>query len=145
LYRSAVCTWTEPGRSLTLASEKVRAVVGKSQLVTCHCRERQLPFITILFFYEFQNHHFSCVAHAGSELQDTSIPTITGGKPGGDLVKQTLDHLVVSKLGNNKANVLAIAQGSSEVSISLVVDTADTEKAVKALHELIVASTRVNW
>ncbi|MDQ2692335.1 MAG: hypothetical protein M3Y68_09915 [Chloroflexota bacterium] len=31
-----------------------------------------------------------------------------------------------------------MAQGSSEVSISLVVDTADTERAVKALHELIV-------
>jgi aspartokinase len=35
-------------------------------------------------------------------------------------------------------NVLAIAHGSSDVSISLVVDMADTEKAVKALHELIV-------
>jgi len=45
---------------------------------------------------------------------------------------------VFSQLGNNGLNVLAIAQGSSEVSISLVVDTADTENAVKALHELIV-------
>ncbi|MBE0669109.1 MAG: aspartate kinase [Anaerolineales bacterium] len=45
---------------------------------------------------------------------------------------------VFSQLGNSKANVLAIAQGSSEVSISLVVDAADTETAVKALHELIV-------
>jgi len=45
---------------------------------------------------------------------------------------------VFSQLGNNGVNVLAIAQGSSEVSISLVVDTADTENAVKALHQLIV-------
>jgi aspartate kinase len=45
---------------------------------------------------------------------------------------------IFSQLGNNGVNVLAIAQGSSEVSISLVVDTADTECAVKALHELIV-------
>ncbi len=45
---------------------------------------------------------------------------------------------VFSQLGNNNVNVLAIAQGSSEVSISLVVDTADTENAVKALHELII-------
>jgi len=45
---------------------------------------------------------------------------------------------IFSKLGNKSVNVLAIAQGSSEVSISLVVDTADTEHAVKALHELIV-------
>ena len=45
---------------------------------------------------------------------------------------------VFSQLGNNNVNVLAIAQGSSEVSISLVVDSADTENAVKSLHELIV-------
>ncbi len=45
---------------------------------------------------------------------------------------------VFSQLGNHGVNVLAIAQGSSEVSISLVVDTADTENAVKALHELII-------
>jgi len=45
---------------------------------------------------------------------------------------------VFTQLGNNNANVLAIAQGSSEVSISMVVAAADTELAVKALHELIV-------
>jgi aspartate kinase len=45
---------------------------------------------------------------------------------------------VFSNLGNSKANVLAIAQGSSEVSISMVVAAADTELAVKSLHELIV-------
>ena len=45
---------------------------------------------------------------------------------------------IFTQLGNCGVNVLAIAQGSSEVSISLVVDAADTEKAVKALHELIV-------
>ena len=45
---------------------------------------------------------------------------------------------VFSQLGNSKANVLAIAQGSSEVSISMVVVAADTELAVRSLHELIV-------
>jgi aspartate kinase len=45
---------------------------------------------------------------------------------------------IFSQLGNKDVNVLAIAQGSSEVSISLVVDAADTENAVKSLHELIV-------
>ncbi len=45
---------------------------------------------------------------------------------------------VFSQLGNSKANVLAIAQGSSEVSISMVVVAADTELAVMSLHELIV-------
>ena len=45
---------------------------------------------------------------------------------------------VFTQLGNNKANVLAIAQGSSEVSISMVVAAADTELAVRSLHQLIV-------
>lgn len=46
---------------------------------------------------------------------------------------------VFSQLGKNNVNVLAIAQGSSEVSISMVVAAADTDNAVKALHELIVS------
>lgn len=45
---------------------------------------------------------------------------------------------IFSKLGDNNINVLAIAHGSSDVSISMVVETKDTECAVKALHELIV-------
>jgi len=45
---------------------------------------------------------------------------------------------IFSKLGEREINVLAIAHGSSDVSISMVVETADTENAVKALHELIV-------
>jgi aspartate kinase len=45
---------------------------------------------------------------------------------------------VFTQLGRKHANVLAIAQGSSEVSISMVVAAADTELAVRALHELIV-------
>ena len=44
---------------------------------------------------------------------------------------------VFSALGANNVNVIAIAQGSSEVSISLVVDAGDTQAALLALHELI--------
>jgi aspartate kinase len=45
---------------------------------------------------------------------------------------------IFSKLGEREINVLAIAHGSSDVSISMVVETKDTEVAVKALHELII-------
>jgi aspartate kinase len=45
---------------------------------------------------------------------------------------------IFSKLGSNSINVIAIAQGSSEVSISLVIDREDGDRAVCALHELIV-------
>jgi aspartokinase/homoserine dehydrogenase 1 len=41
-------------------------------------------------------------------------------------------------LGDEAVNVIAIAQGSSEVSISLVVDHTDAERALRALHALIV-------
>lgn len=44
---------------------------------------------------------------------------------------------VFSQLAKNGVNILAIAQGSSEVSINIVVNAADTKNAVNALHELI--------
>lgn len=44
---------------------------------------------------------------------------------------------VFQALGDRGVNVIAIAQGSSEVSISMIVDAADTTVAVQTLHELI--------
>lgn len=44
---------------------------------------------------------------------------------------------VFTALGNNKVNVVAIAQGSSEVSISLVVNAGDIQPALHVLHQLI--------
>jgi aspartokinase/homoserine dehydrogenase 1 len=41
-------------------------------------------------------------------------------------------------LGSSGVNVIAIAQGSSEVSISLVVSSQDTESAVRSVHGLIL-------
>jgi len=66
---------------------------------------------------------------------DVSIITVVGA---GMRHTPGVSGKVFSQLGENDINILAIAQGSSEVSISLVVDSADTEGAVKALHELIV-------
>ncbi len=45
---------------------------------------------------------------------------------------------IFQALGDTGCNVIAIAQGSSEVSISLIVDAAETQPAVQALHRLIV-------
>ena len=71
--------------------------------------------------------------------EDISIITVVGvgmrHTPG-------VSGKVFSQLGNNHVNVLAIAQGSSEVSISFVVEAADTENAVKALHEMIVGENK---
>lgn len=43
---------------------------------------------------------------------------------------------VFTTMGNNNVNVLAIAQGSSECSISFVVAQPDLERAVRCLHDL---------
>lgn len=45
---------------------------------------------------------------------------------------------VFSMMGDQKVNVVAIAQGSSEVSISFIVSADDGTRAVQALHSLIV-------
>ncbi|HUH97047.1 MAG TPA: aspartate kinase [Anaerolineales bacterium] len=66
---------------------------------------------------------------------DVSIITVVGA---GMIHTPGVAGRVFSQLGRNNVNVLAIAQGSSEVSISMVVVASDTENAVKSLHELIV-------
>jgi aspartate kinase len=44
---------------------------------------------------------------------------------------------VFGKLGERAVNVIAIAQGSSECSVSMVVDGSDAAEAEKAIHSLI--------
>ncbi|HVN53463.1 MAG TPA: aspartate kinase [Anaerolineaceae bacterium] len=51
---------------------------------------------------------------------------------------------IFSALGREGVNVIAIAQGSSEVSISLVVDPGDIQQAVRCLHELTAVSEKGN-
>ncbi len=66
---------------------------------------------------------------------DVSIVTVVGA---GMRSASGVTGGIFSRLGEYGINVLAVAQGSSEVSISVVVDANDTENAVKSLHELIV-------
>jgi len=46
---------------------------------------------------------------------------------------------IFTALGSAKVNVIAIAQGSSEVSISLVVSQESLKDAVRTLHDLIIS------
>ena len=46
---------------------------------------------------------------------------------------------VFSAIGAESVNVIAIAQGSSECSISLVVDGTEADTAIRAIHRLIVS------
>jgi aspartate kinase len=65
---------------------------------------------------------------------NVSIITVVGagmrGTPG-------IAGRLFSALGNNSVNIIAIAQGSSECSISLVVDGGETGTAVAHIHDLI--------
>lgn len=49
---------------------------------------------------------------------------------------------VFGALGRERINIHAIAQGSSECSISLVVDAADADRAVQQIHGLIAVTTQ---
>ncbi len=66
--------------------------------------------------------------------EPVSIVTIVGagmrGTPG-------ISGRIFTALGEQKVNVIAIAQGSSECSISVVVDDAETATAVSQIHALI--------
>lgn len=67
-------------------------------------------------------------------MRPVSIVTVVGagmrGTPG-------IAGRIFSALGDAEINIVAIAQGSSECSISLVVDAADTAGAVQQIHALL--------
>ena len=72
-----------------------------------------------------------------SSLAPVVIVTVVGGA-----IKQTpgVAGRIFGALGTAEINVIAIAMGSSECSISLVVASADADLAVQALHDLIAAA-----
>jgi bifunctional aspartokinase / homoserine dehydrogenase 1 len=67
-------------------------------------------------------------------LDEAVIVTVVGAA-----IKQTpgIAGRVFGALGDDGINVIAIAMGSSECSISLVVEAHDAERAVRCLHTLI--------
>ena len=67
-------------------------------------------------------------------LDEAVIVTVVGAA-----IKQTpgIAGRVFGALGDDGINVIAIAMGSSECSISLVVEARDAERAVRCLHTLI--------
>ncbi|MEI6290163.1 MAG: aspartate kinase [Chloroflexota bacterium] len=67
--------------------------------------------------------------------EDVSIITVVGA---GTRNTAWVPGKIFSKLGEIDVNVLAIAHGSSDVSISMVVEGKHDTQAVRALHELIV-------
>lgn len=68
-------------------------------------------------------------------MQPVSIITVVGA---GMRHTPGIAGHIFSALGNHNVNIIAIAQGSSECSISLVVDSQDTGPALSHIHDLIV-------
>jgi aspartate kinase len=74
-----------------------------------------------------------------ASLDNTVIVTVVGA---GMRYTPGISGKVFSALGNKGLNIIAIAQGSSECSISLVVDAKEADEAVRAIHQLIVAGNQ---
>jgi len=71
-----------------------------------------------------------------SASEDCAIVTVVGA---GMRSTPGIAGKVFSAVGAEGVNVIAIAQGSSECSISLVVDAPETDRAIRAIHRLIVS------
>lgn len=71
-----------------------------------------------------------------TSMEDVVIVTAVGagmrGTPG-------VAARLFSALGDNGINVIAIAQGASECSISMVISAADTPAALRQIHERVIA------
>ena len=72
---------------------------------------------------------------AVSALENVVIVTVVGA---GMRHTPGISGRVFGALGVERINIIAIAQGSSECSISLIVDKQDADAAVRAIHKLIV-------
>jgi len=70
-----------------------------------------------------------------SASNDCAIVTVVGA---GMRSTPGIAGKIFSAVGAESVNVIAIAQGSSECSISLVVDAPETDRAIRAIHKLIV-------
>jgi len=70
-----------------------------------------------------------------SASEDCAIVTVVGA---GMRSTPGIAGKVFSAVGAESVNVIAIAQGSSECSISLVVDGPEADRAIRAIHGLIV-------
>jgi bifunctional aspartokinase / homoserine dehydrogenase 1 len=73
-----------------------------------------------------------------SALEDVVIVTVVGT---GMRHTPGVAGRVFGALGEDGLNIIAIAQGSSECSISLIVDKQSADTAVRSIHRLILAGS----
>ena len=100
-------------------------------VVSCQSSEMVLRMMEEEFRLELSRKDIDSITSSG----ESAIVTVVGAG-----MRHTLGIAgkVFSALGETGVNVIAIAQGSSECSISLVVDAGDANEADAAIHVLII-------
>ena len=96
--------------------------------VPCSVRDKAVRAIEKEFAYEMRMHQVDPVSFEN----ECSVIAVVGGnmrrQPG-------MAGKVFGALGDRGVNVMAVAQGSSELNISIVIKQADETKALSAIHE----------
>ncbi len=94
--------------------------------------DRVVSALMAAFSQELANHDIDQIWAS----EEVAIITAVGAKM---RLTAGISGRLFSAMGKENVNILAIAQGSSEVAISLVVSRSDAEKAVCAIHDLILS------
>jgi aspartate kinase len=117
------------GTSVTMISQ-----ASSEQSICFLVAEKSAPTVIDALRREFHHELERRDIEDISSLEPVVVVTVVGGA-----IKQTpgVAGRVFGALGTSRINVIAIAMGSSECSISLVVDGSDADVTVQALHDLI--------
>lgn len=109
-------------QSISIAVSQAQATAAKAVLEKDFALElKAKQMLTILI-----ENNLSIVAIVGKQMK--GVPGISGK--------------LFSTLGNNNINVVAIAQGSSELNISAVIYSHDETKALQVIHDTFFAAQR---
>ena len=124
-----------------LAAEKISVILisqASSEHSICLAisdahREKAIGAISKEFTLELETRQLNPI----QVERDRSIVAVVG-----ENMRHTpgISGRVFSALGQNGVNVIAIAQGSSELNISIVIDSYDEAKALNALHDAFFLS-----
>ncbi len=93
--------------------------------------DRVIGALTYAFALELSTRDIDKISTSGESAVITAVGSGMCSKP-------EVFGNIFSSLGKNDLKVNAIVQGSSAVSVSLVVDAVDAERAVISLHSLVV-------
>jgi bifunctional aspartokinase / homoserine dehydrogenase 1 len=100
--------------------------------VPAEAAEEIVAALNDAFSQELAVRDIDCIQLTGEVSIITVIGTGINNIPG-------IAGQIFSALGGHGVNVIAIAQGSTEVALNLVVEQSDAHQAVRAIHALIIS------